>query len=212
MATYGDLQTRIKNEIGRTTDPDIDSAVVNAIADAITYYSATPFWFLETSQDIANISGTASYSLPTDYRAMVSVSQGGLTAGSDLLPIKAIHIDRYRDLVDTVSTTTGQPSAYALYGTTILLYPTPNAAYYTRVYYTRAIEALSSDISTNEWTNEAEPLIRTRAKIDLFINYIRDADGSEIQRLAAQEDVWLRQLRRRSAAFQATGQVVPTSW
>jgi hypothetical protein len=87
VATYGDLKTRIKNEIGRTTDPDMDTAVVNAVADAITYYTQTPFWFLETSQDIANVAGAAGYSLPTDFRTLVSVSQGGLTAGSDLLTI-----------------------------------------------------------------------------------------------------------------------------
>lgn len=212
MATYGDLKTRIKNEIGRTTDPDMDTAVVNAVADAITYYTQTPFWFLETSQDIANVAGAAGYSLPTDFRTLVSVSQGGLTAGSDLLTIPAIHIDRYRSLVQTEASVTGQPNAYALYGSTILLYPTPNDAYYTRVYYTRAIEALSSDDSTNSWTNEAEPLIRTHAKIDLFVNYIRDASGDEIQRLSAQEGMWLAQLQRRSSAYQATGQVVPSSW
>lgn len=212
MTTYGDLKTRVKNEIGRTTDPDIDSAVVNAIADAIKYYSASPFWFLETSQDIANIVGTASYSLPDDYRTMVSVSQSDETAGEDLIPLMPIQYARYRDLVSTLTTTTGRPYYYALYGETILLYPTPNAVRYTRVYYTREIEALSSDDGENAWTTTAEPLIRTRAKIDLFINYIRDADGSEIQRLAAQEDVWLRQLLRRSSQFQATGRVVPTCW
>lgn len=212
MANYGDLKARIKNELARTTDPDIDAAVVNAIADAITYYSATPFWFLETQQDIANVAGTASYSLPTDFRAMVSVSQSDETLGTDLLPMVLIDIGRYRELTAADSPATGRPYWYAVYGSNILLYPTPNAVRYTRVYYTRAIEALSSDSSSNEWTNEAEPLIRTRAKIDLLINYVRDVDGNEIQRLAAQEDVWLRQLRRRSNQYQATGQVVPTCW
>jgi hypothetical protein len=212
VTTYGDLKTRIANEIGRTTDPDIDAAVVNAIADAIKYYSATPFWFLETSQDIANISGTASYSLPSDYRAMVSVSQSDDTAGEDLIPLMPIQYARYRDLVSTATTTTGRPYYYALYGETILLYPTPNAVRYTRVYYTREIEALSSDDGTNAWTTHAEPLIRTRAKIDLFINYIRDASGDEVQRLGMQEAVWLQQLQRRSSQFQATGRVVPTAW
>lgn len=212
MTTYGDLKTRVKFEIGRDTDPDIDPAVVNAIADAIKYYSAQPFWFLETSQDIANISGTASYSLPDDYRSMVAVSQSDETAGEDLIPLMPIQHARYRDLVSTATTTTGRPYYYALYGETILLYPTPNAVRYTRVYYTREIEALSSDESTNAWTTHAEPLIRTHAKIDLFINYIRDASGDEIQRLGAQEAVWLQQLQRRSGQFQATGRVVPTCW
>lgn len=212
MATYGDLKSRIKNEIARTTDPDIDAAVVNAVADAITYYSSYPFWFLETSQDIANVAGTAGYSLPSDYRTMVSVAQGNTTAGTDLLTLDAMHIDRYRDLVPTESLRTGRPSFYALFGSTIFLYPTPNDAYYTRIWYRRVIETLSSDDSSNSWTNEAEPLIRTHAKIDLFVNYIRDASGDEIDRLSAQEGMWLAQLQRRSAAFQTTGQVVSSSW
>lgn len=61
-----------------------------------------------------------------------------------------------------------QPVQFAYYQDRILLYPTPNAVYGLILSYVRRLTTLSADADNNGWTNFAEPVIRSRAKWDIF--------------------------------------------
>jgi hypothetical protein len=52
------------------------------------------------------------------------------------------------------------------------LWPKPDAVYSLRLSYVQRLTTLSADGDNNGWTNYAEPLIRNRAKWDLFNNYL----------------------------------------
>ena len=66
------------------------------------------------------------------------------------------------------STTSGQPSQYAYYQDRLFLFPTPGSIYALTLSYVQRLTTLSADGDNNGWTNYAEPLIRSRAKWDIF--------------------------------------------
>lgn len=61
-----------------------------------------------------------------------------------------------------------QPVQFAYNEDRILLYPTPNAIYGLILSYVRRLATLAADGDNNGWTNFCEPLIRSRAKWDIF--------------------------------------------
>lgn len=67
---------------------------------------------------------------------------------------------------------TSQPVNFTYYQDRILLYPTPNAVYGLILGYVKRLTTLSADSDNNGWTNYAEPLIRARAKWDIFSNLL----------------------------------------
>jgi len=69
---------------------------------------------------------------------------------------------------------TGQPSQYCYYQDRLYLYPTPGSVYALMFWYIKRLPALSADGDTNGWTNFAEPVIRNRAKWDIFLNLLRN--------------------------------------
>lgn len=68
--------------------------------------------------------------------------------------------------------TGGEPSDYAYYQDRLWLWPKPDAVYSLRLSYVQRLTTLSADADNNGWTNFAEPVIRNRAKWDLFNNYL----------------------------------------
>lgn len=66
----------------------------------------------------------------------------------------------------------GQPTQYCYYQDRLWMYPTPNALYGLIISYVGRLTTLSADSDTNGWTNYAEPVIRNRAKWDIFNNYL----------------------------------------
>src|SRR3990167_8912586 len=65
-----------------------------------------------------------------------------------------------------------QPVQFAYNEDRILLYPTPNAVYGLILSYVRRLTTLSDNTDNNGWTNFCEPLIRSRAKWDIFNNLL----------------------------------------
>lgn len=213
MGTYADLKARIKDELGRTTDPDIDPQIALSIQDAINFYSNRRFWFLEDEKDTPTVAGQPNYNLPTTdsgdiFRQMTLVT---LTTTTGRYPLQRQSWDWYRERANT-TTTFGVPTAYVVHQQDVWLYPTPADAYTITYSYVRSLPALDGDNDTSVWTTDAEPLIRARAKIDLFRNVIREADPTEILNLQDEERRWLGVLSARTAEHATTGRVRPSSW
>ena len=82
-------------------------------------------------------------------------------------PLDEISYDEWSDY-SYGATGTSQPVMYTYYQDRLLLYPTPNAVYGLTIGYVKRITTLSADGDNNGWTNFAEPLIRSRAKWDIF--------------------------------------------
>jgi hypothetical protein len=66
----------------------------------------------------------------------------------------------------------GEPTNYSYHQDRIWLWPKPNAVYSLILWYVQRLTTLSADGDNNGWTNYAEPVIRSRAKWDIFNNYL----------------------------------------
>jgi hypothetical protein len=91
----------------------------------------------ETTQTITTVAGTNSYSLPTGNVRVLS-----LVDPQTADPLTDVEVSA---LDDTPSTGRGRPTSFALYGSSLTLYPTPDQAYSLTLRYLRQGATPSSD-------------------------------------------------------------------
>jgi hypothetical protein len=93
----------------------------------------------------------------------------------------------------------GVPSAYCYYQQRLRFYPIPNGGYLVRVagiYKLQNDASITASLST-AWFNEAEELIRVRAKCDLYENLLFDNDKAD--RMKNRENDELGRLRQETS-------------
>lgn len=207
MATLGTMKTRIANELART---DLTAEIADAIASAIAYHDTGAWWFNETSATFNTSSGTDEYpaATATFMSSLISPDAVTATVSGQKEPLRQIS---WQEMVAKRwdSTPAGPPTQYAMYQQKFYVYPVPDATYTVTVYFAGLLGAPSSDGVANAWTTEAEELTRTRAKIILFEDVIREAESSvDISRLRMREQEALAALRRMNNARLGTGFLV----
>jgi hypothetical protein len=217
----GDLKQRIIQEIHRASSQD-EAAVTIAIITAMEWYKhyrfffneATATWELTVGQEEYPVETATTEGYPTDL--LVPVTMYVQTGGTRWLSMQQIDIDDERWLQPT-STVTGHPSRWAWFNEKIYLTPTPTEADDVRLDYVKdlgiptyawsagawvfADEAgvTLTDNYTNDWIEHAEPLIRQRAKFDLYFNYYDDAENAQKMDLAV--GAALANIRSKSSAY-----------
>lgn len=169
--TFSNLQTRISAEINEASNVNVTVAQVKtAIISAIEYYERQRKWFSETvNKNLWTLSGTEFVPLPNDFvfldKAQIQIST------SNIVPLVNVGWDEYSSYSFS-STTSGQPANFCVYGEKLWLYPTPNDVYTLILSYVSRLQTLSASDDHNGWTDYAEPLIRSRAKWDIFNNLL----------------------------------------
>lgn len=109
----------------------------------------------ETTATITMVSGTESYSLPTDFylarRVEVQSTPG---SASNWLYVQPVGID-FREPGDLSDTTTqvGTPGYWYIYGSKIYFSPIPNGAYTGTLYYVKNATATTADGDTPSYPN-----------------------------------------------------------
>lgn len=204
MSTYATMQTRIARELTRS---DLTDDIKDAITTAIQDYEQHRFWFNDKRFKIATVANQAFYDLPDDL-----LDEGGnaLEAGEDLLEIDSAlcnfnnwfqplqaksmgWIDAYQ-----IPSYVGQPYYYGQVDTRIRFGPTPNGVYEITITGLARLKTLSENDDTNAWMTEGEKLIRSRAKVILYRDLLRNPDQAA---LAAQSEAEaLASLDRKSSA------------
>lgn len=178
MATLADMKARIASEIARS---DLTTQIASAITSAIAEYQKERFRFSEhgTSNPISfnTVIGQASYAAAAnaDIPLMKHIDFMTYTQGSATFEIMR------RSTVDVVLANqngqiNGPPDEYAYEGNAITLYPIPDAVYPVNIFgfYEYPAPALDAELN-NAWMNEAERLIRCRAKYELATHVTRNA-------------------------------------
>jgi hypothetical protein len=166
---------------------------------------------------VAGVVSTAGW--PADIERIIDTYVK--VGGSRWLKMRQCSIDEIRYLTPT-STTVGVPEKYAYFEEKIWLTPIPNDSSSTPIridyvkdlgiptyawvgsewkFYSPGSAALLHDSFTNRWLDDAEELIRTRAKYDLYQHYYDDAENA--QKMAQHESVSLGNLRSRNDAYNA---------
>lgn len=101
------------------------------VARKVRHYSE------ETEQAIVTVAGTASYPWPTDLGKLRS-----LRNKDDAVMLRRLSI---RD-IDEHLAVSGKPAGYAIYGTVVIVYPTPDSAYNLGLRYWRLPALMVADL------------------------------------------------------------------
>ncbi|CAB4192534.1 hypothetical protein UFOVP1244_36 [uncultured Caudovirales phage] len=192
MTTLGDMIDRIADELSRD---DLRTQTADAIRSAVNHYGGEPWWFNEVAAyTITTTPLTELYPLPADFE---HVENYNVIIGGNMIGID-------QQAYDTISTWQtnnifGQPTDFAIFQEKLDLYPIPNEAFVTVLSYIATVSTLTSTACTNAMMTYGEELIRSRARSDVRINFLRDeGDTSEYLALASTgEDFYSR--RERSA-------------
>lgn len=186
--TYGDMQTRIANELHRS-NLSTDSHITNAIQSAIKHYERERWYFNEatTSSSLTTVASTALYALPDDFMKMdnVMVTVNGWKAKTKSMPY--IEMDS-RD--SGASSVTGPPEYWSIYGNQLRHYPIPNSAYVVTISYQKRLATLSASADTNAWVDDLEALIRTKAKEIICRDVVRNYELADRLSLYIRNDLY----------------------
>lgn len=177
--TYAAMRSRIDDELLR--GGTLDTQINYEIQSAISHYKRRRFWFNEGTTTSNTAANTEYQALPTDLLRMDSIR---IQDGSDPVPLSARSMSTL-EAWGASATFLGMPSDYARYKEKIRLYPCPDAVYSLIWAGLIDLGTPSADGDTSAWFEEAEELIRQRAKAAVRINYIRDADAIAEQRALA---------------------------
>lgn len=124
----------------------------------------------ETTGTITMVSGTESYSLPTDFylarRVEIQTTPGSASSWMYLQPI-SIDFRDPGDLLDT-TTQTGTPYGWYIFGSKIYFTPIPNGAYSGTLYYVKNATASTLDADTPSYPNGVAQ-VRVDTAIKLYI-------------------------------------------
>lgn len=128
---------------------------------------------LEDFTDFNTTVGDATQTIDTDFvrlRSVLHVPSGSAPQTFSLIVGAPINTLTEADLgfIDNMPITSGKPSAYALDGADIRLYPTPDAIYPMRVRYWRKPTAMTTDGTTYAEFLDYEDMLVAYARAQLF--------------------------------------------
>lgn len=174
MSNYGDMKSRIANEVADST---ISAEIILAIKSAIKFYERKEFYFNTKTGTFATVASqedydsTANADIPNIVRIFepVKVTASSFKYDVDIVPI--YDIDSAQD-----GAITGRPGCLAYFAEEIRLFPIPDTVYTVTMRYIYRLAELSADSDTNGWTDDAEELIRQRAKMIIAADVLRDVD------------------------------------
>lgn len=176
MSTLAIIKARIADELARD---DLTSQIAYAITDAIGAYDDERFHFNETrATTFSTVAGQEFYS--SDDAAAIGniqkIDYVKVYVGNQPYDLGYEEPSELESM-SVSGTQTGTPWAYTWYGNQIRLYPVPDQAYTVRIGASVKVAAPASDVETgNPWMTHAERLIRSRAKLELALHVLKDAD------------------------------------
>ena len=207
--TYGDIQTRIANELNRT---DLTAEIKDAIQSAIAYYAAEHFYFNEKRAYRLTVDGREYYGLPDDFVDMVIMT---VTVTGNYTYKLNPRTHAYIEELNTNQSWKSRPTEFALWNDQVRIYPIPNGTYTLNLSYQAVLDTLAVNADTNAWVKvkDAEELIRQRAKVDLLENIIRGRDAEvDIARYQKREFIALERLRSETTLRLTSNTLKPTAW
>lgn len=187
VTNYGQMQTTIAYELGGRSD--LTTQIQNSIQTAIAKWERVRFYFNEVN-DINGFSTVTNqeYYTSSDYaligtmahidkiHALVSNNRYTLT------PRTWQYIEDTAVMPTSMAPPTGL-SDYCYYASTLRFYPIPDGVYPITLSGTKRFSNLSLSVDSNVWTCDAEALIRCEAKLDLYLNVIKNAEKAQMMKV-----------------------------
>ena len=173
MASYLDMINRVGDESLRS---DMANQIKLCIQDAIGHYEVERFWFNQfRDRTFMTAAGQEFYGEAdqSDIPQVLEFDAVTLTVGSTRWPLAKTGYVQLEDW-NADGSARGQPTHFAYWGRQIRLYPVPDGVYQIRLSGLFKLPTLVADGDANAWTEDAEELIRHRAKAILYSQYLRD--------------------------------------
>lgn len=208
MPSYIDLQNRIATDLTRT---DLASQIQNAIQDAIKHYEHDRFWFNTTrALTFATVNAQSAYGASdlAQIPTLIRIDHLFLPLGNSVFDLDYYEPDQFEYIA--ANGAPGKPTCYTYVDSQILLWPVPNAVYTLRPHMHYRLSALSNSTDSNAWCNEAEQLIRTHAKLILYMDVLEDNDGAG--RMQAKIQSLKDKLDFESSARESSGRIRGTDF
>jgi hypothetical protein len=205
MATLGAMKARIARE---TTRDDLldNGAIAEEITSAINFYRAERFWFNEKRTQLVfnTVVGQTDYGAATaadiahilriDYVTASWPGDGAITVGY-CSPLDM------EILLSNPPLSAARPYRYSYYEQTLRLYPEPDRIYPVRVAGVFRVNPPATDVEAgNPWMTEAEELIRSRAKRNLYMNSMIGTEAAQGTAMRALEEEALSRLKRETSS------------
>lgn len=201
MGTLAELKARIATDLTRD---DLTTQIASAVTDAIAFYARDRFWF-NTSRSLtfSTVASQVAYSSSdlSSIPKLVRIDALFTPSGTALIPCNRMEPGDF-DMAWGSGTSTGRPYTFTYVDQTIRLGPTPDAVYSMRLHAHYKL-ATASDSDTNAWTDDAEELIRTHAKMLLHLDVLGDDQAAA--RMQSKLPILLAALRAESSARLSTG-------
>lgn len=194
VGTLNAMIARIVLELGSRTDLQADGTVLDAINTAVQIYQKMRFRWNETaplSPFTFNMTpGQPYYDAAFDARIgrLLKIDWLDTVIGSTREPLLRVQPHEVYLALET-GQQVGQPLTWAWDGNSIIFYPQPDQAWPIYVGGYLAVAAplpANGDVPGNVWMNEAERLIRSRAKYEISLHRTRN---KEMQMAMSPSDV-----------------------
>ena len=171
MANYGDMQSRIADEIADST---LTSQIRLAIQSAIQFYERKEFYFNTKNGTFNTVANQEYYGAVanSDIPNLVSIKTMNYTFQGYKWPVTSA-ADSDIDFNQT-GNLIGPPRLFAYTDEEIRLFWIPDQVYLVSMNYVFREAVLSADADENSWTNDAEELIRQSAKKRVAGDVLRD--------------------------------------
>lgn len=219
VATYGDMQNRIADELGGRSDllsPSAglsESPIQLAILGAIDYWDNERFFFDEyrTTGAFSTVAGQEFYTVAdwADIPNLQHIDKLSVLISNNRYFMEP-RTAQYMEDVSINPLVRGQPVDYGYYNEQLRFYPIPDNAYPVNVLATKKFPGLSATADSNVWTNEAEQMIRTTAKQYLYRDTLIDPVGEA--RMAAAAAKYYSSLKGETFGRSATRRFQPTQF
>ena len=178
--TYGQMQSTIAYELGGRSD--LTTQIQTAIQTAIAKWERERFYFneLNDTNGFSTTAGKEFYSA-SDYTLIGTICHidkiHALVSNNryTLEPRTWQYIEDYAVNPSVQASPTGI-SDYSYYAETLRFYPIPDGAYPITISGTKRLTTLVNSTDFNAWTQDAEALIRCEAKLDLYLNVLKDQE------------------------------------
>ncbi len=208
MGTLLDLKTRIASDLMRD---DLASQIAGAVSDAIKFYERERFWFNQTrSLTFDTVAGQVAYgsAANTAIPTIIEIDHLFLPQGASIYPLDRCEPADF-EILENGSTGGGKPTAFTYIDKEIRLWPVPNAVWTLRMHAFYRLP-YPDDGDTNAWTDDCEELIRSHAKMNLFLDVLEDNDNAS--RMQSKIPVLLSFIRSETTSRMSTGRICGTNF
>lgn len=211
--TLGRMKYRIANEIERG---DLTTEIANAISTAIDLYQNDRFLFNE-SRDITFDTVAQQYiytatDVPLIGR-LIKIDYIFAYIGGMPYRLSSFSPEEMEWGHLATSDPVGQPVKYNYYAQCVQIYPRPDQVYSIRIGGVLSMSAPANDSEANNvWMTAAEPLIRSRAKFELYTHVPTLRDPNAAALMAARADEAYSNLKAKAADITKPGDYVIEAW